>query len=172
MPPPLGFNLPPRAHAPAPSLSLARSRSGPPSLSGVSVTSSDGLSKSPRALPTYAEHDDDPTPLGLEREGDAIPLLPSPVTPLHPVDPAAWAAENAHPPYEEEERERRGSRPRVQFAPDAAVAVFDVDAEGDDELGEFEKPRGRELVYIVLSVIGVSTIGAAAVLATLYDWVL
>lgn len=176
MPPPLGFNLAPRTHAPAPSLSLARSRnpSGPPSLSGASVASSEGRSSkaSPRTLPTTYTQDEDLVP-------DSVPLLPppSPVTPLHPVDPAAWAAQNAYPPYDEEEmereRERRGSRPRVQFAPDAAVALFDAEEDEEVEVGgAFEKPRGRELVYIVVSVIAVSTIGAAAVLATLYDWVL
>ncbi|CAK9786016.1 hypothetical protein CC85DRAFT_285705 [Cutaneotrichosporon oleaginosum] len=159
MPPPLGFNLAPRAHAPGPSLSLARSRPGPPgppSLSGASATSASSSTKpvSPRAPSFHAELDD-----------SSIPLLP-----VTPVDPAAWAAEHARPSNDIERVSGEGRR--VQFAPDTHVAVFDVEDEEEAQYEGFQKLTREEVVWIAISVAAVGGIGAAAVLATLYDWVL
>jgi hypothetical protein len=101
-------------------------------------------------------------PASPAEEESAIPLLP-----VTPVDPGAWAAEHARP---SNDLGRPSTDRRVQFAPDTRVAVFDV--EDDEEGGKFEKFTREETVWIVISVLAVGGIGAAAVLATLYDWVL
>lgn len=83
---------------------------------------------------------------------------------VEPVDAGAWAAAVTYPPEE---------RRRVQFAPDASVTLFDVDTEaGESEEGGFEPPFGREMAAVVLSISGLTVLSVAAVLTTVYDWVL
>lgn len=195
MPPPLGFTLPPpKGHAPAPSLNLARSKStGPPSVAGSATSATSDESRRRVRTPTSAtfslrRSSNTTNPLSLPRStlelirDEQAPIsstdsLPLPEGEPEPVDAGAWAASiNSYPPPSHDER--RPSRPRVQFAPDTTVALFDADTEvgSSADLEEvadgFQAPHGREMAAVVISISGLTLLSVAAVLTTVYDWVL
>lgn len=183
-------------------LHLARSAgrsgggSGPPSIaSGVSDDDREAsgsarktsLHLTPISPSAESYRDRDTAREHIPATPKSLPTLPaSPrgstdaLSPLLPLDPGEWAAANAHPGAGLEDHDHPGhpGQPRrVQFATEASVEVYDALSDDlDMDLGldeaEFERPRGKEMLAIVLSFSALLVLAIAAGLTTIFDWVL